>query len=173
LESGLENLESVVNMARRQNLNSQVKNITVEQSEADAFLAEQLNIPIGTRITSICRKIVVDDIPVSYHEDFVPAKFLAPDQVDGLFAGSVLDLIGQQHSPAITCADTEITTSIAEKTLAALLQVPVHMALILLKESLYDEDRTVVDYSRNYFIPDRFRIRVLRRKNLDFSIGGG
>lgn len=173
LEGGIENLESVLNMAKRQGLNTQVKDISVEIIEADDFLAERLVLPGGARLTSIRRTIAVNDIPVSYHEDFVPIKHLAPEQVNGMFAGSVLDLISQKHFPPITCADTEITTAIADKALATTLNVPVYMALILLKESLYDEDRTIVSYSKNYFIPDRFRIRVLRRKNLDYVIGNG
>jgi DNA-binding GntR family transcriptional regulator len=56
-----------------------------------------------------------------------------------------------------------ITATNADDSLARTLQVPSQEALLLLEETLFDEDGVVVEYSRNYFVPKHFRFHVVRR----------
>jgi len=170
LESGIEELESVLSIARRQGLHPQIKGLTVKTIEADSLLADRLAVSIGSLLTSIQRTITIDRRPVSYHEDFVPEEYLSADQIDETFAGSVLDLISQKlHSP-IKFSVTEITAVNAERPLCTLLGVPINKALILLKEAICNEENVTLGYSINYFVPDRFYLRLLRRRTLDYSI---
>jgi GntR family transcriptional regulator len=170
LESGIEELESVLSIARRQGLHPQIKNLKVKTIAADSFLAERLAVSIGSVLTSIQRTITIDRRPISYHEDFVPEEYLSADQIDDTFAGSVLDLISQKlHSP-IKFSVTEITAVNAEQPLSSLLGVPINQALILLKEAICNEENATLGYSINYFVPDRFYLRLLRRRTLDYSI---
>jgi GntR family transcriptional regulator len=165
LVAGLEQLESVVGMAQRQGLNVHHSDLSIEPVPADPFLSERLCVEPGSPVVAIRRTISVDGQPVSYHDDYVPEKFLLWNQVNELFTGSVLDLLNQFHTPAITEADTEITSVNAEYKLCERLGVPRHRSLILLRETLYDEDGTVVEFSENYFVPDRVCLRVVRKNS--------
>lgn len=169
LESGIEELESVLSIARRQGLHPQIKNLAVKTIEADSFLAERLAVSIGAVLTSIQRTITIDRRPISYHEDFVPQEYLSADQIDTTFGGSVLDLISQKHLSPIKYSVTEITAVNAERPLSTLLGVPINTALILLKETICDEENATLGYSINYFVPDRFYLRLLRRRIFDYS----
>jgi len=169
LESGIEELESVLSIARRQGLRPQIKNLTVKTIAADSFLAERLAVPLGALLTSIQRTITIDRRPISYHEDFVSEKYLSADQIDQTFGGSVLDLISQKHLSPIKYSVTEITAVNAERPLSTLLGVPLNAALILLKETICDEENENLGYSINYFVPDRFYLRLLRRRNFEYS----
>lgn len=120
-------------------------------------------------LTSIQRTITIDRRPISYHEDFVPRVYLSADQIDATFGGSVLDLISQKHLSPIKYSVTEITAVNAERPLSTLLGVPINTALILLKETICDEENANLGYSLNYFVPDRFYLRLLRRRTLDYS----
>lgn len=171
LETGLEQLESVVSMARRQELDTQTINLSIKSVQADSRLAEYLEIPMGAAVTIVRRTLVIQDQPVSYHEDYIGGKELAPTQVDRQFKGSVLDLLNQKHLPPIRDAVTEITAVIADNVFSTRLGISPSAPLILLKEKTFDEAGKVVSYSENYYVPDRFCLRVIRNKIPDSSIG--
>ncbi|HVN54564.1 MAG TPA: GntR family transcriptional regulator [Anaerolineaceae bacterium] len=172
LETGLEQLESVVSMARRQGSDTRIIDLTVTEVAATRLLSENLSVAEGTPLTAIRRTILVDQEAASYHEDYVLASELHAAQVDEHFQGSVLDLLVLKHTPRIRDAVTEITALNARQGLSTRLGVPLHSALILLKEKTYDDAGKVVSYSENYFVPDRFYLRVIRNKIPQISEGG-
>ena len=172
LISGLESLESVISMAKRQGLDTHTKDVKVETIPADTFLSQVLRVEKDSAITSIKRTILIDGTTISFHEDFVPGNFLTPEQVNQLFTGSVLDIFDQIHTPPILYAEAEITTVISDDFLSKTLFVSKFSPLLLSKETLFDEGQTIVSYSKNYYIPDRFRIHVLRRKGIFHKTGG-
>ena len=96
-------------------------------------------------------------------EDLVPAQWLAPQAVDDGFTGSVLDLLRRQPTLRVQEAMADITAIPADQTLARRLQVSSGAPLLLLEETLFDANGTPVGFSRNYFVPNRFRFHVLRR----------
>jgi GntR family transcriptional regulator len=162
LESGLEQLESVLSLAKRQSLSSNVTNVSVNTIEANPVLAETLGIPLGTLLTSVSRTIIVDENPISFHIDFVPLIWLQPEQVNGSFEGSVLDLLRDRYAQHMYDAITEITAVGARREIASFLKIPLHKALILLRETLHEETGTAISYSENYFVPDHVCFRLVR-----------
>jgi GntR family transcriptional regulator len=83
--------------------------------------------------------------------------------VDASFDGSVLDLLVRRNSIRVREAVAEITAINADHLLAQHLDVEPGEALLLLSETLFTEDLVPVEFSRNYFLPDFFDFRVLRR----------
>ena len=162
LESGLEQLESVLSLAKRQSLSSNVANVSINTIEADSTLAETLGVSEGTLLTSVSRTILVDENPVSFHIDFVPRIWLEPGQVDQAFQGSVLDLLRERYAQHVYDAVTEITAIAATRETASYLKIPLHKALILLRETLHEETGTAISYSENYFVPDQVCFRLVR-----------
>ena len=163
LESGLEQLESVLTVARRNGFDPQISGLVMDVMPADEMLAETLGLEPGSPVTRIARAILVDGISSSYHEDFVPERTITTEELEG-FSGSVLDLLVMRLSPPVVQARTEITATNASGKLCRELGVETGSALILLKETLYDETGTVVGYSENFFVPDRFRLEVMRKR---------
>ncbi|HZW02451.1 MAG TPA: GntR family transcriptional regulator [Anaerolineaceae bacterium] len=163
LETGLEQLESVLSIARRHGLAPAVDGLEAVVLPAPPGLAERLDRPGGAPLTRITRAIRIADQPVSYHEDYVPTEILAPEQLEP-FTGSVLDLLTDRLGLSVTSALTEITAVNASGPLCASLGVAAGCALILLKETLHDEAGAAIGFSDNYFVPDRFRLQFLRRK---------
>ncbi len=83
---------------------------------------------------------------------------------DAGFTGSVLDLLDQKHLPPIKDAITEITSIKADHALNVKLGIQPSAPLILLKEKTFDEAGKVASYSENYYVPNRFCLRVIRNK---------
>jgi GntR family transcriptional regulator len=139
LESGLERLESVLE------------------------LADKLQVVPGISLTIVRRVIVVDRVPVAYMLDVAPASILSPADVDERFDGSVLNLLRQKQSIQVDQAVADIVAVDADAFLAKKLSIPLGRAVLLLEETLFDQAGEVVEFSRNYFVPDFFHFRVVRR----------
>lgn len=163
LESGLERLESVLSLAARLGMEASPQDLVVEVVEADRLLAESLRIEKGTPLTRVARTILVNGEPVAYLEDFVPTHWLSPEDLKDRFTGSVLDLLRRHPSLHIQEARAEILALSAPRALAQRLRVRPGDALLLLEETLFDVAGLPVNFSRNYFVPDRFRFYVVRR----------
>jgi GntR family transcriptional regulator len=163
LESGLECLESLLELASKQGALVQVSDLEVKQEMADADLVDKLQVPPGTPLTGVRRVLMVEGMPVAYMADAVLLEILPPGSVDETFQGSVLDLLRQKQGLEISQAVADIVAVNAGSFLAAKLQIQPGQALLLLEEILFDGDGTAVELSRNYFVPDYFRFHIVRR----------
>ena len=163
LESGLERLESVLELAARQGMAVGFNDLQVQEEPADPELADKLQIIPGVSLTIVRRVIVVDRVLVAYMVDVAPASILSPADVDERFEGSVLDLLRQKQSIQVAQAAADIVAVNADAFLAKKLSIPLGRAVLLLEETLFDQAGEVVEFSRNYFVPDFFHFRVVRR----------
>jgi GntR family transcriptional regulator len=161
--SGLERLESILELATRQDLQVECRDLQVESELAVQELAERFGVETGAPLTRICRAIAVGETLVAYMCDVVPASILSPTDMDDTFEGSVLELLRNKLGLPIAQAVANITAICADDNLTRTLRVPSREALLLLEETLFDEDGRVVGYSRNYFVPKHFRFHVVRR----------
>jgi GntR family transcriptional regulator len=163
LESGLERLESILELATRQGLNVKCAALQVQQEPAGPELAAKLGIDPGTWLTSIRRAIMVGGLPVAYMIDLVLPSLLAPADVDDRFNGSVLDLLRQKPDLQIGYGVADIVAVDADQFLTGNLEVELGQAVLLMEEIIYDVEGNPIEFSRNYFVPEFFQFRVVRR----------
>ena len=163
LESGLERLESILELAARQGFQVRIEHLEVRQLGADAQLAENLQVPPGTGLTSVRRVICVDKTPIAYMADFVLSSILPPDEVDASFNGSVLDLLREKELAEITQVVAHIIAITADRALSERLKIKRGQPLLLMEETAFAGGGEIVEFSRNYFVPDHFQFHVIRR----------
>jgi GntR family transcriptional regulator len=163
IESGLERLESVLELAARQGSQVTCQDLCVTQEPAGKDLAHALQVPAGTLLTRVGRTLEVGSRPVAYMLDLAPASLLGPEEIDGTFDGSILNLLKRRSDLVLSHAVASIRAINADDELGARLKVRPRQALQLLEETLYDRDGVPVEFSRNYFVPDFFQFRVVRR----------
>ncbi len=163
IESGLERLESILELAARQGSQVTFHDLCVTQEPAGKELAMALQVPSGTRLTQVGRTLQVAGRPVAYMLDLAPASIVAPEDIDNTFDGSILNLLKQRSDLGLSHAVASITAIVAGDELGGRLKVKRNQALQLLEETLYDRDGVPVEFSRNYFVPDFFQFRVVRR----------
>lgn len=163
LESGLERLESIHQLAGRQGLHIGVRDLQVRQVPAAREMAATLEVTPGTLLTCVTRVIAADDVPIAYLYDVAAASMLSPADVSDTFDGSVLDLLRNKGGIQISQAAANIIAVNADADLARKLVLKPRQAVLLLEETLHDDKGRVIEYSRNYFNPDFFRFRVIRR----------
>lgn len=163
VKSGLERLESVLALAERQGMSTQMLTLNVRRISADELIAEKLGLEPGAPLTCARRTIAVDGSPAVYLVDFASTVVLPPEALDESFNGSVLDLLARIDNLRVREALAEITAVNADARIAEDLQVDPGQALLLLSETLFAEDLTPIEFSRNYFLPGLFDFHILRR----------
>ena len=164
LNTGIEKLESVLSIAHNQGLTPEIRDLSITTVHGTSAITELLNCPVDTLMTLVCRTIHVSGTPVSLHYDYIPIDTLSPNDFSDQFNGSVLDLLTIKQILPLKEAKTEITAFNANKVHSLHLKVNLNSALILLKETVYNEAGSTVSYSENFFVPERFYLHVLRRK---------
>ena len=163
IESGLERLESILALAKRQGLSSRILRLHVARVPADEVVAEKLALERAAPLTCVRRTIAIGRRPAAYLVDFASTAVLPPEALDNSFDGSVLDLLAQRNNIRIREALAEITAVDADASLAEHLETDPGQAVLLLSETLFTEDLTPVEFSRNYFLPGLFDFQILRR----------
>jgi GntR family transcriptional regulator len=163
LESGLERLESILELANRQGLDVKCAALRVSREQAGPELGAKLDVDPGILLTSIRRAIVVGGVPIAYMIDLVLPSALSPADVDDRFNGSVLDLLRQKPDLRIGHGIADIIAVDADRFLTDNLEVELGQAVLLMEEIIYDVEGNPVEFSRNYFVPEFFQFRVVRR----------
>jgi GntR family transcriptional regulator len=126
LESGLERLESILELAARQGLQLEFDALQVQEGAGGPELADKLGIPPGALLTSVRRVLTVDGTPVAYMLDVAPSSILSATDVDETFDGSVLDLLKQKPGRQIAQAMADIVALNADDFLAYVHDFPLN-----------------------------------------------
>jgi GntR family transcriptional regulator len=162
MESGLEVLESLDTMAKRQNLEVTVSDLQVEKMFADQDIANGLNVPLGTRVTRVRRVVRAEGRPVAYLVDTLPEEVFRPDDLPTSFHGSVLDYL-IHRGDALNVARANITAIGATAEVAKSLEIQRGDVLLHFHSQVYDKSGKVLTYTFSYFIPGYFYFHVVRR----------
>lgn len=163
LDAGLERLESISTIAERMGLETYMGESEIIERPATNREAVELDLPGGTPVLAVCRVIRTIDRPFAYLVDVVPLSYLQKNDLQIDFDGSVLDELLRRSQPPLSYSRTEITTDVADGSLARKLSLNAGEMLLKLEAQLYSRDGRVVDYSLSYFVPGFFRFRVVRR----------
>jgi GntR family transcriptional regulator len=163
LESGLERLESILELAARQGLQVRFDDLHVAEEPATQEIADLLALSPGAPLTTVCRVIMVDGMPVAYMRDLIPSSLLRSTEVGEGFNGSVLELLREKRDLRQSRAVANIVAINADDDLAGKLRVKPQQAIQLLEETLFDGEGMPVECSRNYFNPACIRFHVIRR----------
>jgi GntR family transcriptional regulator len=172
-EAGLEQLESLETLARRIGLEAHMGHAAIEEREATAEEAGNLQIEPGSPVLSVARVMEAGEQPVAYLVDVVPTGILRQADLGDDFTGSVLDLILRREQPPLSHSRTDIVIEPADESTARRLHLRRGDPVLTLVADLVARDGRVVDHSFSYFVPGYFRFHVIRRiGGLNGELGG-
>ena len=163
IESGLEVLSSIETLASQIGVDLESSDLDIRERPAGEQESGWLGISADSPIVELTRVIQADGRPVAYFIDCLPREYLAPEDVDDSFTGSVLSLLLERGWPPLDKSQAEITAKAADGDIAAGLGVKPGDVLLHLEARLLAEDGAVVDHSQSYFLPGTFRFSVVRR----------
>lgn len=119
------------------------KSMYVDRIEANAKLAGELEVQVGTPIVRVQRIQLADGIPVAIMHNYLRAE-LVPDleKYVGKFH-RLFDFLEKQYGLVLDSAHARITAKSASFSEAEMLQVPVGTALIYLIRTCYSAGKPV------------------------------
>jgi len=161
IETGLEILESIEQIARRSGMEVTLGNLSVRyrsplQEEVEVFGDTNKN------VVEISRLILTQSRPVAYLIDILPQDVLKPDEINENFTGSVLDYLLKRGDLQLVSSYCEIQVVSAGDEISTNLSIFPNDMLLKFVAKLYSTSGRVVDYSFSYFIPEYFRFHVVR-----------
>ncbi len=162
IEGGLENLESMLTLARRTGLDVGPGPVTVDQTMADADVSEALEIAEGAPVMRVSRTMCADSRPVAFLVDTLPVDILHAGEINNKFDGSVLDYLLSRGDP-LTISYTNITATNATAEVAKMLEIQRGDVLLQFMAKLFTASGKVVDFSYSYFLPGYFKFHIVRR----------
>lgn len=163
VETGLEVLESILNQARRKQLEIDVGPFSVIEREPSKEESEELNIKSGETVLQVSWVMETPDRPVAYLEDVLPSGVLEKEDIQLQFRGSVLDLLLNIDQIDPTTSRTEISAVSAPAEVAKALGIQRGDVVLCFTATLYTNNGRVVDYSHSYYLPGYFKFHVVRR----------
>jgi GntR family transcriptional regulator len=163
IESGLEVLESIETMVKRNGLSVSPKALSTERREANEEERRSMKLDPGSEITSVTRVMLAKNHAVAYLVDVLPSYLLSPEDLNAGFTGSILDLLLQRGEPVLTVSRAEINAVSASSQVAKALGIQRGDVLLSITSDLYSEEGRIVDLSHSYFLPGYFRFHVVRR----------
>lgn len=163
IETGLEVLQSIENMAKDIGLEVSLGECKIERVPANKEVAEALNLPVNTTVVQVERVILTKSRPVAFLVDILPESVLTPEEIEVGFTGSVLDMIVKRGSPQLKQSKAEIQAIAAASSVAKALEIQRGDVMLLFVAWLFAENGDVIDYSKSYFLPGYFKFHVNRR----------
>jgi len=163
IESGLEKLESIENLASKINLP-----VTMGECQIDNRLAMKdeitaLNISEGDLVWSVNRVIHAEGRPVAFLIDILPLGIVNKEELTISFSGSILDLILKNGKFSPQFSLTEINCVTASHDIARSLGIQRGDSLMYFCSRLFDLNDSIIAFSHSYFLPGYFRFHLIRR----------
>lgn len=148
-------MESLIAFGR----DTQVKLIELDVVPAAAPMTEMLAVEPGADLVRAVRVRGQDETPLGHYVTHVPGALGVELTPETLSRTPMLALI-REVGIRIGAADQTITATLADATLATLLQVDMGTALLRVSRTVYDVDRRPIQHIQAHFRPDRYQIRL-------------
>ncbi|XCP85736.1 GntR family transcriptional regulator [Roseburia hominis] len=136
------------------------KLISCEKMRADDFVSGKLGIRMGEEHYVIKRVRYANEIPISFHESYVPVK-LCPDLEENDLENGLLCRImrANYHLNRSRMVETLESYS-ADREKAKYLDIKPGFSLILLQDKLFTAENVLYEYSRVFFRGDKIKISI-------------
>jgi GntR family transcriptional regulator len=161
-EQGLEALESLDTLSRRQGWECGTIELELGDEPASEEIVRALKLEPGTSVTSVRRVKTKNGSRFAYIEDFFPADLVGIKELRSRFEGSVLDFFIARGEPEIDYAWTNIEALHAGRSLGEKLALPEDEILFRAEETLYSIDGEPFEYSLNYMQMACCRFHIVR-----------
>ena len=153
-----------LDMIRQNGHEPAVASVRVSDGAADAKIAGQLQIEVGTPIIRIARLCTADGRPAIYCEDVVEKALAKGNYTITDFKLPIFHFL-QQFCGIYPYMDlTDVRPAVADAALAEIFQVPMGSPLLNMDEVDFDIDGRPVFCSNEYFVDGVFRHTVMRKK---------
>lgn len=164
VRSGLDRLVSFDTFARQSGHRMGTADIELGVAHPGDTVIQDFVDDKGKPILRVSRTKVLDGHRCAFVVDHVPASVLPLEVLRERFEGSVLDLLLDTPGAA-AYSECTITPTVADASLAAILDVDLGAPLLQLSEHTCSADGRLVNRSESWFDPGYFEFHLRRRRD--------
>jgi DNA-binding GntR family transcriptional regulator len=132
--------------------------ISHEIGEADAQMAEILNVPVGDRVLHIKRLRLADGVPIAILDNTLPSDF-ADIRVEDLETRGLYQIL-RTRGVTMRVAKQQIGARSATAAESKLLQLPKGAALLTMARTAFDSSGRAVEFGRHCYSPDLYSFEI-------------
>lgn len=164
VERGIEELFSVTESIEKLGQKAGSIIVGLEQAQADKSMAEALNLPVGAELLKLSRLRTADNKVAVYCIDYIPKIYTERLPENASWDGSLFSLLESQLGIYIEQAIAQIVPINADENMAKLMHIRKNSPLLLLKQIHFERSGVPIFYCENYFRPDFFNFKVIRKR---------
>jgi GntR family transcriptional regulator len=146
---------------RRRGLVPSAKLLGLEMLEPEVEVAQALTLAPGESVYRLKRLRFVNAEPVAVVTSYLPAKIFPGIDRQELGNQSLYDVIENTYRRKLQRAEEVIGATKAGEKDAHLLQTEPHSALLIIRETTYDEEDVAIEYSVSLLRGDRYTASVI------------
>lgn len=161
--SGIEHLTSISSMIRTAGMEPGTIYLSSTESLPSDEDIKRLHCNKDETVITIERVRTANGVPVVYCVDKVPTKYLPADFFKRQ-EGSIFAAIEESGEIRVTHAVAIIDPTGFHEVASPILECDSETALLVLKQSHFNDKEQVVLYSKNYFRADKFSFHVVRKR---------
>lgn len=158
IEEDLHNLVSFSEEMRKLRKNPSTHVQSVEVIQPTAFIRNMLKLEHNEKVLRIERVRSADNIPITLLISYLPDR-LGIDSEDD-FSGSLYELLINKYHINISRGDQVIEAAAADDRQAALLEVPHHSPLLVIRRVTFDHQDTPVEFVEGYYPAGRYSYKI-------------
>ena len=132
--------------------------LAFETVSADAKLAEELAVEVGSPNLYIRRLRLSDDVPLAVMENWLPAEFL-DIEADTLSRHGLYQVL-RARGVTIRVARQHISARASTNEESSLLAIDKRSALLTMDRTAYDDSGRAVEFGRHCYRPDLYSFEV-------------
>lgn len=163
ITAGLERLDSISDSIRAM---GREPSMAYQSRVLRALLpdeAERMGLPGGAEAVELRRSVLADGEVVAYSYDLIPLGVWPSDRSPEALTGSIFGYLGSELGRAADHSVAEIH-AIASAHIGWGEEAKEHGLFLLLDQLHYDAEKTLLLYSRTYFIEGRYTFSMLRSR---------
>ena len=161
--AGLEILESLESLAKRQGWVCGTSKVTISQIELSDAQAQELYRAAGAAAVLIQRIKTRDEAKIALMESVIPTDVLTIDDARSEFTTSIIDMFVRRAVPNLDYARAEVLVEVPPRHVTRALGIKAETSLLLLCEVFQDTDDIPFCVNRNWFIPGTLTLELVRR----------
>ncbi len=132
---------------------------------ATAEIAEQLQLPAEQEVFEIVRLRLADKVPMAYETCFLPVRLCPNLKPPDIERGSLYKALEENYGVSIEWADEVLAAAVATRQEAQLLALPARAPVLVVKRTVYADERTPIEVVRSVYRGDRYQAVIqLKRK---------
>lgn len=140
------------------------KVLSFEKIEANKYLANHLNVRLGTKLIKIKRLRIADDIPMMLERTFLPLNQFLTLTKERLEEKAMYDIFKEDFQVTIKLAEEDFYASVVTSSDAQLLKIHEGAPVLHLVRKTYNMKNEIIEFTESSARGDQFRYKIVHSR---------